>query len=138
MPTLASRSNNMLKRKPDEAISGLVTLHRLLAMLIAVAVLFAPAFTGAAMASAAATDDRAQMADHHGQATEKGHCDPAEGEDQGGPDMTCCGAMCMALAVTPAATPLAKPLVGNVAVAALQAFGTGVPAELATPPPRVA
>ncbi len=112
--------------------STLMSIHKFLAILIAVAVLIAPAFTSAGMAFAAAPD-------HHAQMTDKGHCDSAGGEDRDQPaDKACCGAMCMALAVTPAAAPLAKPLVGNVPVAGVHSFRTGTPAELATPPPRVA
>lgn len=107
--------------------------RKLFAILVAVAVLFAPAFTGAGMASAT-------VPDHHAQMMEKGHCEAPGDEDQDKSTgkMACCSAMCMAVAVTPAGVSIAKPLVGDVSVASLPAFQTGAPAELATPPPRSA
>jgi hypothetical protein len=114
------------------AYSNLMSIRKLLAILVAVAVLFAPAFTSASMAAAV-------VPDHHAQMMEKGHCDPAKGEQQDEPaDMSCCGAMCMAVAVAPSGISIAKPLIGSVPVASLQSFQTGSPAELATPPPRAA
>ena len=114
------------------AYSHLMSIRKLFAILVAIAVLFAPAFTTVGMASAA-------VPDHHAQMMEKGHCDPAKGDDQEkSADMSCCGAMCMAVAVTPSAIFLAKPVHGEVPVAGLRAFQTGIPAELATPPPRAA
>ena len=114
------------------AYSKLMSIRKLFAILVAVAVLFAPAFTGAGMATAA-------VPDHHAQMMEKGHCDTASGDEQEEPaDMSCCGAMCMAVAVTPSGIPIAKPLIGSVPVASLHVFQAGSPAELATPPPRAA
>lgn len=114
------------------AYSHPMSIRKLFAILVAVAVLFAPAFTSARMASAVVPDHDVQM-------MKKGHCDPAMGEDQDEPaDMSCCGAMCMAVAVTPAGIPLVKPLIGSVPVASLHGFQAGIPAELATPPPRAA
>lgn len=110
-----------------------MSIRTLFAILVAVALLFAPAFTGAGMVQAAAPD-------HHAQMMEQGHCDPASDEDQSEPagKMACCGAMCMAVAVTPATIAFAKSLLGDVPVASLHGFRTGAPAELATPPPRAA
>ena len=114
------------------AYCNLMSIRKLFAILVAVAVLFAPAFTGVGMASAA-------VPDHHAQMMDKGHCESAKGEDQEeAADMSCCGAMCMAVAVAPSGIPIAKPLIGSVPVASLHAFQTGSPAELATPPPRAA
>ena len=110
--------------------SQLMSIHKLFAIMIAVALLFAPVFTSAGSALAA-------VPDHHAQMMDKGHCDPAtEQERDKSKTMACCGAMCMAVAVTPPASQLDKPLVGSVAVAGLQEFQTGIPAEIATPPPR--
>jgi hypothetical protein len=110
-----------------------MSIRNLFAILVAVAVVFAPAFMSVGMAQAA-------VPDHHAQMTEKGHCDPANDEDQNKPagTMACCGAMCMAVAVTASTMALAEPLLGSLPVARLHAFRTGVPAELATPPPRAA
>ena len=109
-----------------------MSVRKLFAILVAVAVLFAPAFTSAGTAYAA-------VSDHHAQMMDKGHCDPAMDMDRDEPaDMACCGAMCMAVAVAPPASQMAKPLIGSVTVAGLQEFETGIPPEIATPPPRAA
>ena len=113
-------------------IPNLMSICRLFAILVAVAVLLTPVFNDASMAQAA-------VPDHHAQMAEKGHCVPVNDDGQDTPhDMACCGAMCMAVAVTPAAVALRTPLHGSVPVASLRAFQTGAPAELATPPPRSA
>ncbi len=114
------------------AYSQLMSIRKLFAVFIAIAVLFAPALTNAGAAYAA-------VPDHHTQMMEKGHCDPAKDMDQHEPaSIACCGAMCMAVAVTPSASPAAKPLVGSAPVAGLHDFQTGIPPEIATPPPRAA
>lgn len=110
-----------------------MSIHKLFAILVAIAVLFAPTFAAAGTASAA-------VPDHHAQMMEGDHCN-AGGDrdvDKSAGKTACCAAMCMAVAVTPAAEQVAKPLLGNAPVAGLRAFQTGVPSELATPPPRVA
>lgn len=107
-----------------------MSIRKLFAILVAVAVLFAPSFTTVAMASAA-------VPDHHAQMMEKGHCDSTSGEDKDQPaDMSCCGAMCMAVTANSPAIALVEPLIGDVSMTSLRAFQTGIPAELATPPPR--
>ena len=111
-----------------------MSIRKLFAILVAIAVLFAPAFTGASTAIAA-------VPDHHAQMMENGHCDPAIGmdQDQDQPaDMACCGDICMAVAVTPSSPQMVKPLVGSVPAVGLHDFQTGIPAEIATPPPRAA
>lgn len=106
-------------------------LRRFFAILAAVAMLLAPAFTSAGMAQAA-------VADHHTPMEEKGHCDSAKGGDQEEfAGMDCCGAMCTAIAIAPTGFALLKSLVGNSSLVTLHAFPAGAPAELATPPPRV-
>ncbi len=108
-------------------------MRKLFALMVAIAVLLAPAFTGVSMAQAAVPDQHVQMAG-------SGHCDPARDDRQQDKthDMACCGAMCMAVAVTPAVMPIGTPLHGSLPAGSLHAFGTGTPAELATPPPRAA
>jgi hypothetical protein len=115
------------------SICGVVIMQKLFALMVAIAVLLAPGLTGASLAQAA-------QPDHHAQMAEKSHCDPARNDQQQGKthDMACCAAMCMAVAVTPAVVPLGAPQQGTVAVSSLYAFALGTPAELATPPPRVA
>ncbi|MBA3511253.1 hypothetical protein [Sphingomonas sp.] len=114
------------------AYSQQMSIRKLFAILVAVAVLFAPGLTSASSAYAA-------VPNHHAQMIDKGHCDPAMDLNQDDPAvMTCCVAVCMAVAVTPSALPTAKPLLGSVPVAGLQEFQTGIPPEIATPPPRAA
>ena len=110
----------------------LVSIRKLFAVLIAVAMSFTPALQGASSAFAA-------VPDHHSQMMEKGHCDPASETDEDEPvDMACCGAMCMAVAIAPPSPRMVEPLIGSVPAASLQEFQTGILAEIATPPPRVA
>ena len=114
-----------------------VSIPKLFAILVAIAVLFAPAFSGAGEASAA-------VPNHHGQMMASGHCQSmpsATGEHEGSSDhekagKSCCISMCMAVAL---ATP------APAAVAAIHDTVTsfpapnryhGLPAEIATPPPR--
>ena len=105
-------------------------MQKLFALMAAIAMLVAPAFMSVSMAKAAG-------ADHHAQMTQTGDCAPASGEDQDqASEMACCGATCMAVAITHSAVPMATPLHGKVQITRLQAFRTGTPAELATPPPR--
>ena len=116
-----------------------VSIRKLFAMLVAVAVLFAPAVTGLSAALAA-------VPDHHMQMMSTGHCkalpsgensDQSPGKDSkaGKP---CCIAMCIAVAATPAEIGVSQPLVGVANVPTLQSFLIGAPAEIATPPPRAA
>ena len=109
-----------------------MSLRKLFAVILALAVLFTPAVTGAAMASSP----------HHAmQMMEAGHCQtpPSQSDHH---DKTagksCCIAMCMAVAITPA-----TPLLEEHAQAAQNNFFVptahdGYLREIATPPPRSA
>ena len=114
------------------AYSDLMGIRALFAILIAIAVLVAPALTGVNMARAAVPGP-AQMMD-------KGHCDPGDdGEQNDAADkISCCGEICMAVAVTPGSNALTEHLRGSLPIPTLRSFQTGAPAELATPPPRAA
>ena len=110
-------------------------LSRLSAIMIAVAMLFAPVgmASGRAMAVAPA-------AEHHAQAMESGHCeDPPEPTDESKADeQPCCAAMCTAIAVAPVGpveplAPAASPDRPS-----LSGPGHSFLAELPTPPPRPA
>jgi hypothetical protein len=109
-----------------------VSLRPLFAILIAVAMLFAPLATptGSAMA--------AMPADHHAQMMEKGHCgeQPAKGQDGKAADKNCCVAMCAAAVV--ALSALVEPQIYHRTIQrpAPQQFGRSFLAELPTPPPR--
>ena len=116
-----------------------VSIRKLFAMLVAVAVLFGPALTGMSAAFAA-------VPDHHMQMMSTGHCkamtagensdqSPVKDPKAGKP---CCMAMCLAVAASPAVIEASPSLIGIASVPSLQNFLIGVPAEIATPPPRAA
>ena len=107
-------------------------------MLVAVAVLFAPALTRAGEAFAS-------VPDHHAQMMQSGHCktvpahsgdDNSSGQDKAG--MTCCISMCMAVAVTPPAPAAAVAMLAASPTFPLTHQYHGCIAEIATPPPRLA
>lgn len=109
-----------------------VSIRRLLAPLVAFAILIGPALTHASAASAA-------VPSHHDQMMEAGHCKapPADSSaDDDAPVKSCCVSTCMAIAIAPP-TPLAegelKPVPRIFAVPALHLSYLG---EIATPPPR--
>ena len=111
----------------------------LLAILIAVAMLVAPAATHAGDAFAA-------VPDHHAQMMASGDCKtaasgsgsegkPTDGDKVAG--MNCCISMCMAVAITPAAPFLAARLHDAAAPFSLTHQYHDCVAEIATPPPRL-
>jgi hypothetical protein len=103
-------------------------MTKLFIILVALATLFAPGVTGAAMAAAP----------HHGMAMmEAGHCQsPPSSGDHKMDGKSCCIAMCMAVAVAPSTRAETTPPREQVAqFPAAQAYH-GLPAEIATPPPR--
>jgi hypothetical protein len=111
-----------------------VSFKTLFALLVAVAVLFAPAITREGEAMAA-------VPDHHAQMMDSGHCKspPSKSDHHGKSDgKSCCISMCMGVAVAPA-TPMTEtvqqvaPTTFTVATIHLPYLG-----ELATPPPRIA
>ena len=109
-------------------------MQKLFALMIAIAVLLAPAFTGAGEAFAA-------VPDHHAQMMTKGHCDTApvgEQEQDKSADHGCCVQLCMAVAAQPASPLAHQPILGIAGLPALENFMLGTPAEIATPPPRAA
>lgn len=117
-----------------------MSIRTLFAMLVAVAVLFAPALTRAGEAFAA-------VPDHHVQMLQSGHCKTApshsgDGDKSSDHDksagMNCCISMCMAVAVAPPARPQAAALHGPAATFPLAHQYHGCIAEIATPPPRLA
>lgn len=107
------------------------------AILIAVAMSFAPFAMQAGSAMAAAP------ASHHGQMTmAQGDCGGQTDNGQGGngetkdSGMPCCVAMCTAIAVSPAAPVEPVAFARAAEIPAIEQFGPGVLTELATPPPR--
>ena len=111
-----------------------VTFRHVFAMMIAIAMLFAPFSmkSGSAMA--------AMPSDHHGQTNANGHCgnQPRNGMADKAIGKSCCAAMCTAVAVTPASpiVPLIFPR--TVERPTLSLSPHSYLASLATPPPRTA
>jgi len=105
-------------------------------MLIALAMLLAPAITRVGEALAA-------VPDHHGQMMTSGHCkilpapvDTGSSDHDKSAGKNCCISMCMAVAVEPV-----PPIADKIAQRTPPVFLTPTfhrlsPAELATPPPR--
>lgn len=109
-----------------------MSMRRLFAILVAMWVLFAPSV-------AAAAERGMTMADHETQMMEMGHCEsPPSGpaDHDKNKDHGCCIAMCIALAVTPLAPLQSSPLRQQVAGFVATKTYHGLPAEIATPPPR--
>jgi hypothetical protein len=106
-----------------------VSIRKLFALLLAVSVLFAPGVAGAAMASSP----------HHAmQMMQSGHCQtpPSSSGDHKMGGKSCCIAMCMAVAVAPSAPAQSSPPRQQVAQFSAPQTYRGLPAEIATPPPR--
>ena len=111
-----------------------MSVQKLFAILVALAVLVAPAFTGAGEALAATPD-------HHAQVMEEGHCQmpPANSDDHDkAPIKSCCVAMCLAVAITPdVSSAVVAPALAAAYFAAPGSWH-GYLGEIATPPPRQA
>lgn len=104
----------------------------ILSFILALAVLFASAFTGAAAASAAA------MPGHDMQMMEMGHCSspPASHEGKSMPKQ-CCIAMCTAAVAVAPSAPAELPIVQQPpATFPILTSYIGYLGEIATPPPR--
>lgn len=112
------------------AYSRPVSIRKLFAIILALAVLFAPAVTNAAMAA---------TPHHDMQMMEAGHCKtPPSGtrHHEQSDGKSCCISMCMAVAVAPSAPTELVPPRQQIAQFALPKTYHGLPAEIATPPPR--
>jgi hypothetical protein len=105
-----------------------VSMTKLFTILLALATLFAPGVAGAAMAASP----------HHDmQMMEAGHCQtPPSSGDHKMDGKSCCIAMCMAVAVAPSTRAETSPLREQVAQFPTAQAYHGLPAEIATPPPR--
>lgn len=129
-----------------------VSIRRLLALFVAVAVLFAPALTRAGAAFAAVPDHQMQMmAGGHcasppsaaAQDASAGNDEPAgdhhkpPGHDKAG-GKNCCISMCMAVALPPPRVEADVAAHGTTATYALVNQYQGRITEIATPPPRLA
>lgn len=109
-------------------------MRRLFAILVAFSVLFAPSVAAAAERGMTMDDHEMQMIEMgHCQAPPSGHANHDKNAGHG-----CCIAMCMALAVTPSALAQTSPLRQQIAGFAPPKSYHGLPAEIATPPPKSA
>jgi len=120
-----------------------MSIRKLLALVLAVAVLVAPALTRAGEAFAAVPGHQLQM-------MEGGHCTAAPSADRSGtatnPEKSsghdqaagksCCMSMCMAVAIAPPAMEPAIMIHGPGPTFALAHQYHGRITEIATPPPR--
>ena len=109
-----------------------VRIQKLFAVLVAVAVLFAPAFSRAGEAFAA-------VPNHHEQMMEAGACHAPtsdSGDQQKAPAKSCCISMCMGITITPAAPVSDTQLKPEPAVFAVPTLHLSYFGEIATPPPR--
>lgn len=112
-----------------------MSVRKLLAVLLAFAMLLAPAFSGAGEASAAVPDG------HHAQMMESSHCQSAQSnsdEQEQAPEKSCCISLCMGLAVTPPSAVRGLAPAPAAAMSAIPALHVPYLGELATPPPKFA
>jgi len=109
-----------------------MAIRKLLGVLIALAVLFAP--------SAVAAEHIAMMPGHDMQTMEMGHWDapPSKSDHDKAPAKNCCISMCMAVAVTPEAPVSDVEMQHPAAYFAVASSWHGYLGEIATPPPRSA
>jgi hypothetical protein len=112
-----------------------VRIRELFAIFVAMAVLFAPATSAGAAA----------MTSGHAQMLMMDHSAPCQMPVSGAADhhnktdgKSCCASMCMAVAVAPSMPRQALPVRQQVAHFASFKSYHGLPAEIATPPPRFA
>lgn len=107
-----------------------VSVRKLLAIFVALSVLFAPAVARAAVGG---------TPDHELMMEQTGHCQmPVSGSADHGKmaGTNCCIWMCAAVAICPTATLREEPAQLTPAVSAIPTFDIGYLGEIATPPPR--
>jgi len=108
-------------------------IRKLIAILLAAALLLAPALTRVGIASAAEP--------HHAQMMEQtGHCHeppslPADSDKSAGKN--CCISMCLAVTVDAATPPDNQPVQRVISIFPVTAFRIAFLGEIATPPPRL-
>lgn len=107
--------------------------RKLFAILIAMAVLIAPAFSRLGEASAALPDN------HH--MVQGGHCqssEPMPNEHEQAPTKNCCLSMCMGVAVATPNGVQASNRAAAAATYAIRSLHLSYLGEIATPPPKFA
>jgi hypothetical protein len=124
-----------LKVSQFKVICRAMSIRPLLAILIALAMLFAPIAGGSGEVMA-----MPPAADHHAQVVEGGHCgeQPAKSDDGKTDEMSCCIAMCTAVALAPVEPIGPQAMASAVDQPSLVQPVHGFLAELPTPPPRLA
>ena len=105
----------------------------LFAFILTIAVLFASALSGSAVASAATMNHDMQM-------MEMGHCSSMPSKEDGkAPVKSCCIAMCTAAVAVAPSAPAELPVVQQAPAAfPILTSYIGYLGEIATPPPRLA
>ena len=107
-----------------------LSIPKLFAIIVALAVLFAPGLSGAAMAAPHGHDARMMEAGHcQAPPSSSGRHDRMDGK-------SCCISMCMAVAVAPSTPCELAPPGRPTADFDLPKTYRGLHAEIATPPPR--
>lgn len=110
-----------------------VSISKISALLIALAMLFAPVVmqSGAAMAAAPSGP--------HAQMMSEGHCEaPADADENDAlPEKSCCAAMCNAVALSAREPGLERALAALPAIPHAIGRYRGILDEISTPPPRV-
>lgn len=112
-----------------------MSIRAFFAMLLAVAVFFAPTLARAGEAFAA-------VPDHHAQMMKSGHCKNMSSDEDTPADKdkaaakSCCTSMCMAIAIVPTPPLLAERFHQAASSPGVSSFNMISPAELATPPPK--
>lgn len=134
-PLFDQLQKRSVEGQPIQGHMPAMSIRPLLAMLIALAMLFAPLAAGSGEAIA-----MAPAADHHAQMVDGGHCgeQPAKSEDGKTDEMSCCIAMCTAVAVAPVEQIEPQAMASAVDQPSPVQPVHGFIAELPTPPPRLA
>lgn len=113
----------------------LMSPRKLFAIMIALAVLLAPAFSRLGEASAALPDG------HHAQMVKGGHCQSPESapdDHEKAPAKSCCLSMCMGVAVASPSRVEANNPPRAPATFVVRALHLSYLGEIATPPPKLA
>lgn len=126
---------SVIVRKASRVYLARMSPRLLFAILIAVAMLFAPLAVSSGSAMAVAPS-----ADHHAQMMDSGHCSeqPAQGDHDRAPEKSCCVAMCASVAVASSASVEPLIFLEPVERSSLVQLAHSFLAELPTPPPRLA
>jgi hypothetical protein len=111
-----------------------VSIGKLFAILFALAVVLAPVAANASAAVALPGGMQMAMMDQAGHCQMTPHGDAGHHQSDG---KSCCVSMCMAVAVAPSVPDQASPVREQIVQFAPAKSYRGLPAEIATPPPRI-